>query len=707
MRRALWRAGCVAILGLGLSGPGTGQDAPPRHGFRSQIRPVTRKGPVGMGVAAARRLQRAEGARRGAQVDPAPGAAAVHAPLPVPEMPVVGAHEPAPDWLADEPQMAEDPAPALAKSFPALGDNNASIPPDTHGAVGYSEVMTVLNTQVRVQDRDGNDLQTELLSDFWSGIATASVFDPRVHFDPDPAYGGRWIWAAVQGARSAASGLLDRGVGRPRGPPRRRHDHRRRGPARRRPDRHRLGRLPQRRLQQEVDRGPGQHVPGLRQLLRQHRHLRLRQGGVLRRDGHVWSTSSPAASTARSRSPRPPTTSPSRTSTCSSGGTRVPGVLRLYRLSGAVGSELLLDVGFPAAPPWGDSAPDVAAPPGADDFAPQMPGPPGCTACLAPPCKIQTNDSRIQNVVYRAGKLWAAHTVFLPEAAPTRSSVQWWEIDPADGSRLQGGLVDDPGGQWFYAFPSLAVNRHGDVLRGLLGLRRPVVRPGPATPSATPSTPPGPCRPDEVLKDGVSCYFKDLATGRNRWGDYSATVVDPADDTGLWTIQEYAETPDSGDPVPALRDKWGTWWGMLDPTRSISIDDVAVVEGDSGTTNLTFTVTLSEPSIDTVTVEWSTADDTATVADSDYVAVSAAGSPSPRRQTSKPTTVLVNGDLKYELDETLFVNLANPDGRGPGRRPGEGRHHSTTTRRRRGSPSATWSRSRATGAWAPPPSPSR
>ena len=221
--------------------------------------------------------------------------------------------------------------------------------------------------------------------------------------------------------------------------------------------------------------------------------------------------------------------------------------------------------------------------------------------------------------------------------------------------------MDDPGGQWFYAFPSLAVNRHGDMLVGYSAFEG--SRPAGARYSFRNAFDPvGTLRPDEVLKDGVSCYFKDLATGRNRWGDYSATVVDPSDDTKLWTIQEYAELADDLYVVPALRDKWGTWWGMLDTTRSLSIDDVAVVEGNSGTTNLTFTVTLSEPSIDTVTVEWSTADGTATVADSDYVTVSSALITFAPGETSKPAAVLVNGDLKYELDETLFVNLTNPTG---------------------------------------------
>ena len=103
---------------------------------------------------------------------------------------------------------------------------------------------------------------------------------------------------------------------------------------------------------------------------------------------------------------------------------------------------------------------------------------------------------------------------------------------------------------------------------------------------------------------------------------------------------------------------------------SISIDDVAIDEGDSGTTNLVFTVTLSKTSNQTVTVDYATADNTA-IAPGDYTSVSNQLSFSPG-ETSKPITVAVNGDVVNEPNETFFVNLSNPvnafmgDGQGEG-----------------------------------------
>ena len=59
-----------------------------------------------------------------------------------------------------------------------------------------------------------------------------------------------------------------------------------------------------------------------------------------------------------------------------------------------------------------------------------------------------------------------------------------------------------------------------------------------------------------------------------------------------------------------------------DARPTLSINDVAVAEGNAGTTTLGFTVTLSAASGQTVTVGYATANGTATTADGDYLAAS-------------------------------------------------------------------------------------
>ena len=111
--------------------------------------------------------------------------------------------------------------------------------------------------------------------------------------------------------------------------------------------------------------------------------------------------------------------------------------------------------------------------------------------------------------------------------------------------------------------------------------------------------------------------------------------------------------------------------GASTATPSLAINDTSVAEGNAGTTTAAFTVTLTPASAKTVTVEYATADGTATVADGDYASTSGTLTFNPG-DTSKPVNVTVNGDTKYEADETFFVNLSRPtnatlaDGQGQG-----------------------------------------
>jgi len=74
----------------------------------------------------------------------------------------------------------------------------------------------------------------------------------------------------------------------------------------------------------------------------------------------------------------------------------------------------------------------------------------------------------------------------------------------------------------------------------------------------------------------------------------------------------------------------------------ISVSDVTVTEGNSGTVNATFQVTLSAPSSQQVTVTFSTGDGTA-MGGTDYVSTSGMITFNPG-ETSKTITVVVNGD---------------------------------------------------------------
>jgi hypothetical protein len=96
------------------------------------------------------------------------------------------------------------------------------------------------------------------------------------------------------------------------------------------------------------------------------------------------------------------------------------------------------------------------------------------------------------------------------------------------------------------------------------------------------------------------------------------------------------------------------------PLPTLGIADVSVAEGNAGTSTATFTVTLSAAAAGAVTVNYATADGTAT-AGSDYTAGSgtltfAAG------ELTKTVAVTVSGDTAVEADETFGVNLSAASG---------------------------------------------
>ena len=93
-------------------------------------------------------------------------------------------------------------------------------------------------------------------------------------------------------------------------------------------------------------------------------------------------------------------------------------------------------------------------------------------------------------------------------------------------------------------------------------------------------------------------------------------------------------------------------------TARVSIADVSVNEGNSGTRLATFTVRLSQAAASTVTYNIATANGTAT-AGSDYVAKSLAGQSIAAGQTSKAFTVTINGDTVKEANETFEVHITN------------------------------------------------
>lgn len=152
-----------------------------------------------------------------------------------------------------------------------------------------------------------------------------------------------------------------------------------------------------------------------------------------------------------------------------------------------------------------------------------------------------------------------------------------------------------------------------------------------------------------------------IASGATFWIRWLDTDATGADD-GL-AVDDFSLTPQGGGgpTLPVL-----------------SIDDVSLNEGNLGTTNFVFTVTLSSAAgAGGVTFDIATADGTAQDGnpvgeDNDYVAQSLTGQTIPAGSSTYSFTVLVNGDTTVEPNETFFVNISNVSGATVGDAQGQG-----------------------------------
>ncbi|MBZ5617641.1 MAG: BACON domain-containing protein [Acidobacteriia bacterium] len=435
------------------------------------------------------------------------------------------------------PAAVPDGGQAAYGGFQGLLDVYGATPPDTGGAVGPHDVVTMLNSQVSIQSRTGAarpDYPIDLPR-FWSGLgAFTKVFDPRMLYD---RVNDRWMASA--GANPfAKDAVLLIGVSET-GDPGGNWD------------------------QFEIQTGAAGYwadypVLGFSQnwIVLSANLFRLPPEGayshtelyVFDKAGLYQGADATYVTFTDSQGQFTPAIDQDQQSDtlyfAQAFADPDAGRIRISVLRGPAGAESFIAgvAEIAAGGPWAESG-SVNG-----DLAPQR----GIWY------KVDTGDSRLQNCVLRGGTIWCAHTIFLPPQSPTRASVEWFQVDPSASRVVQRGRIDDASGISFYAFPSIAVNKDSDMLVGYTRFT-PNDYPSAAFSFRKADDPPGALRPGVIFKQGEAFYAAPGADeGSNRWGDTSGTVVDPADDLAFWTIQEYAATP-----TDHYLGRWGTWWANV------------------------------------------------------------------------------------------------------------------------------------------------
>lgn len=141
-----------------------------------------------------------------------------------------------------------------------------------------------------------------------------------------------------------------------------------------------------------------------------------------------------------------------------------------------------------------------------------------------------------------------------------------------------------------------------------------------------------------------------------------STLTDSVNETTPETMFVNLSNPSAGSSITTAQGA-----GTISDPLTVSINDVSAQEGK----NTSFTVTLSAAASQPVTVQWATADGTATTSGNDYNSNSGQISFNPG-QTSKQFSMGSKGDSTVEPDEYFYVNLTSVTGGGASIGDGQG-----------------------------------
>lgn len=449
-----------------------------------------------------------------------------------------------------------------------VGTGTFVIPPDTMGAVGPDKVVVHVNNNYLVQNKQtGATLSKVSINTFWAAAGGTNPFDPRIVYDP---YNNRFLVAAVSDAQSANSSVLF-GISLTSDPegfwsvqrlivgcaP---------GEAGCNPQGE-WADFPMLGFNKnwvaigwnQFTINTGAFVAGKMAVINYPLWITT---GV---NGFIFTNESAASGFCMS-----PATTFSATEETLYVPAHQSSASALYRLHSITGTPALpvfnID-GTARTRPGGGWTQPIA------DIVPQqcVPGVGEPTqVCPASIRQIDPGDAFIRsNVVFRNGKIWYPQTIALPAGGITNNSrlaAQWTALNP-DGTFFDGGRVEDAtatrvNGGKHYFYPSLTVNAVNDVLLGFSEAESDdyvdagyVFRYG--------FDPAGTMRDPVIYKEGEDYYSKTFSGSRNRWGDYSHTVVDPSNDLHMWTLQQYAMLRVGSTGTGSNDSRWGTWWAKL------------------------------------------------------------------------------------------------------------------------------------------------
>ena len=165
----------------------------------------------------------------------------------------------------------------------------------------------------------------------------------------------------------------------------------------------------------------------------------------------------------------------------------------------------------------------------------------GCNrTCVPQPGTTNKLDMLGDRMMYRLAyrKFADGHEALVTSHTVT-TGYRWYELRDPNGTPTvfqQGTWAPDASTRWM---GSIAMDQAGNIALGYT-LGSATIFPSVFFTGRVPSDPAGTMESEQVIVNGTGSQ-----TSPTRWGDYSAMVVDPADDCTFWYTQEYSATTGS------------------------------------------------------------------------------------------------------------------------------------------------------------------
>lgn len=202
---------------------------------------------------------------------------------------------------------------------------------------------------------------------------------------------------------------------------------------------------------------------------------------------------------------------------------------------------------------------------------------PGRQPSALNPRVIDTLDDRVSSAVWeRDGLIYAVHTV--TPTGTDHTAIVWTVSVAATNKLVQEGTIGGNGDGFDYYQGSIAVNGSGQVV---IGYDRSGSDPADGNITFFAQTF-NPLKDGSLVNTGTYLLHVSptddyhngsldgqVATGRQRWGDYAQVTVDPNNSESFWAIGEFAREPNdaqNGHPGGTGGTRWGTWIADLNLT---------------------------------------------------------------------------------------------------------------------------------------------